>query len=158
MIELPGVVAEGIAMLTGWLPGAPLTSQEWSLLGDVREIAHTPGSARSQVWMRIAEDLGDDAGLHACGLAYLSDHNPMDAIVFSHPKGFAWDQMMTASLDHNVWFHRSARADQWMLFDLRGHGLVNARGIATGSVHSLDGVHLATVAQEGLVRSPKNPV
>ncbi len=63
--------------------------------------------------------------------------------------------MMTASLDHNIWFHRAARADDWMLFDMRGHGLVNARGMATGAVHAADGTHLATIAQEGLVRSPR---
>jgi acyl-CoA thioesterase-2 len=79
----------------------------------------------------------------------------MDAIILSHPKGFSWDQMMTASLDHSVWFHRPVRAGEWMLFDQRGHGLVNARGMATGAVHSLHGSHLATVAQEGLVRSPR---
>jgi NADH dehydrogenase len=32
LIELPDVFSEGFAMLTGWLPGAPLTSQQWKLL------------------------------------------------------------------------------------------------------------------------------
>jgi acyl-CoA thioesterase II len=132
-----------------------LSFQEWSLFGDARELPGEAGVARSRVWMRIPEDLGDDPALHACGLAYLSDHNPMDAIILSHPKGLNWEQLMTASLDHAVWFHRPVRADQWLLFDMRGHGLVNARGMATGSVHTLDGIHLATVAQEGLVRSPR---
>ena len=127
----------------------------WPGLGDVREIPNELGSARSQMWMRIGSDLGDDPVVHACALAYLSDHNPMDAIIGSHPASLRWDEMMTASLDHNVWFHRPVRADHWMLFDLQGHGLVNARGMATGSVHAHDGRHVATIAQEGLVRSPR---
>ena len=132
-----------------------VTPSDWGALGgEARELAPT-GDARSRVWMRIKDDLGDDPILHACGLAYLSDHNPMDAIILSHPKQLQWDAMMTASLDHAVWFHRPMKADDWMLFDMRGHGLVNARGMATGSVHAHNGVHLATVAQEGLVRSPK---
>ncbi len=130
-----------------------LPEQEWSLFGDVREVPTTPGEARSQVWIRVPEDLGDDHTLHACALAYLSDHNPMDAIVRSHPVNPNWDDLMTASLDHAIWFHRPMRADEWMLFDMSGHGLVNARGMSTGSVRSIDGVHLATIAQEGLVRS-----
>jgi acyl-CoA thioesterase II len=132
-----------------------LPLQEWSLLGDVKEVPPTPGVARSRIWMRIPVDLGDDPVLHACGMAYLSDHNPMDSIVMSHPTGQSWDTLMTASLDHNIWFHRFRRADQWMLFDVSGHGLVNARGMSIGAVHSIDGTHVATVAQEGLVRSPR---
>ncbi len=132
-----------------------LTSHEWSGFGDVREVPHTPGVARSRIWMRVPEDLGDDPVLQACALAYLSDHNPLDAVLLSHPKGVAWDEMMTASLDHNIWFQRATRADDWVLFDMRGNGLVNARGIATGSAYGANGVHAATVVQEGLVRSPR---
>jgi acyl-CoA thioesterase II len=132
-----------------------LPLHEWSGLGEVREVPPVAGVARSQIWMRIKEDLGDDPVMHACGLAYLSDHNPMDAIVMMHPSGANWDELMTASLDHNIWFHRQGRADDWMLFDMTGHGLVNARGMSLGSVHTAAGVHLATTAQEGLVRSPR---
>jgi uncharacterized protein YbjT (DUF2867 family) len=32
LIELPDLVSEGFATLTGWLPGAPLTRQQWLLL------------------------------------------------------------------------------------------------------------------------------
>lgn len=133
-----------------------IPEQEWTGFGDIREIPHAKGDpVGSRLWLKISQDLGDDPVLHACGLAYLSDHNPMDAIIRSHPQGFSWDQMMTASLDHALWFHRPPRADEWMLQDMRGHGLVNARGMATGSILSRSGVHLATVAQEGLVRSPR---
>ncbi len=132
-----------------------LEGQEWSGLGEVREVPPVKGSARSKMWLRINEDLGDDPVLHACGMAYLSDHNPVDAVVMSHPEGLSWDQLMTASLDHNIWFHRTVRADEWLLFDLQGHGLANARGVSTGPVYSESGVHVATVAQEALVRSPK---
>jgi acyl-CoA thioesterase-2 len=141
---------------TGLPPGLPdpegLPRADWTEFGDVREIPRIPGEARSQLWLRVSEPLGEDPALHACALAYLSDHNPMDAIVLSHPLGQDWEQLMTASLDHAVWFHRPARADEWLLFDVRGHGLVNARGMATGTVHDRRGVHVATIAQEGLVR------
>jgi len=125
---------------------------DWPCSGEVREVPRRPGEARSQLWIRADESLGDDEALQVSALAYLSDHNPMDAIALSHPIGQDWDRLMTASLDHAVWFHRPARADEWLLFDLRGHGLVNARGMATGTVHDRRGTHVATIAQEGLVR------
>ncbi len=130
---------------------------DWGGCGEVRELPRTPGEARSRLWIRAKGDLGDDPRAHACAVAYLSDHNPMDAIALSHPLGLDWERLMTASLDHAVWFHRPARADQWLLFDLRGHGLVNARGMATGTVHTRDGVHVATIAQEGLIRVAREP-
>jgi acyl-CoA thioesterase-2 len=113
--------------------------------------------ARSAVWARFPHDLGDDPRMQACGLAYVSDINPMDAVASSHPDGVPlaeqWDErFMSASLDHAVWFHHPARADDWLLFDMTGHGLIRTRGLATGSVFTADGLHVATIAQEGLLR------
>jgi uncharacterized protein YbjT (DUF2867 family) len=44
LLELPDPVSEGFATLTGWLPGAPLTRQQWLLLkaGNVAS-GHLPG-------------------------------------------------------------------------------------------------------------------
>jgi acyl-CoA thioesterase-2 len=112
---------------------------------------------RSLVWARYPEALGDDPRLHACALAYLADTNPMDAVATSHPRGMPaegeWEHTyMTASLDHAMWFHRPARADDWLLFDLDGHGIIRTRGLSTGHVFTADGQHIATIAQEGLIR------
>jgi len=134
-----------------------LPQAEWGGLGDVREIPNVAGQARSRMWIRATAPLGDDPAVHACAIAYLSDHNPMDAIALSHPLRLDWDRLMTASLDHALWLHRPARADQWLLFDLVGHGLSNARGMATGTVHTRDGLHVATIAQEGLIRVARTP-
>ncbi len=114
---------------------------------------------RSIVWARYPVDLGDDPRLQACALAYLSDVNPMGAIGASYPKKLTeedWDgSFMSASLDHAMWFHRPARADEWVLLDMTGHGLIGSRGLATGPVFRSDGTHAATIAQEGLLRRRK---
>ena len=107
---------------------------------------------RATTWMRVVGELGDDPVLHACALAYLSDEHPLGVAVLPHPMGRQWDQLMAASLDHAVWFHRPVRADQWLRFDLQGAGVANARGLAVARVFTAEGVHVATVAQEGLVR------
>lgn len=103
-------------------------------------------------WLRVPDGLGDDPLVHACALAYLSDENPLGAAILAHSMGGRWDELMTASLDHAVWFHRPARADEWLLFDSQGNGVANARGLAVSRVFDADGRHVASIAQEGLVR------
>ncbi len=124
------------------------------------DFARTHTTPSSMTWARFPWKLGADLALHACALAYLSDMNPMDAIVASRagePKpGEAWGgDWMGVSIDHAVWFHRSARADDWLLLDFSGHGLIRTRGLATGLVFDRSGTHVATIAQEGLLRMRK---
>ncbi len=58
----------------------------------------------------------------------------------------------SASLDHTIWFHRSGRSDDWVLHDFQGHGVVGGRGLTVGQIYSRQGIHMATVAQEILIR------
>ena len=117
-----------------------------------------PGTPpRSATWVRYPVDLGGDERLHACAMAYLSDINPMTAVGASHPLGpiseDAWrTEFMSASLDHAMWFHRHARSNEWSLLDMSGHGVIASRGLATGLVYTQTGAHVATIAQEGLLR------
>ena len=124
---------------------------------DRYDVRQPPSTPRSLVWARYPLPLGDDPNLHACALAYLSDTNAMDAIAASHPLGNPaddWDGIyMSASLDHAIWFHRPARADDWLLFDFDGLGIVRTRGLSTGQVYTAAGLHVATIAQEGLIRT-----
>lgn len=121
------------------------------------EVRQPAGRPRSLVWARFPAGLGDNPIVHAGALAYLSDTNCMDAVAAAHPRGIpegdGWDTTyMSASLDHAIWFHRPARADDWLLFDLDGHGILRTRGLSTGHVFTRDGQHVATIAQEGLIR------
>jgi acyl-CoA thioesterase-2 len=110
-----------------------------------------------RAWTRFGEPLPDDPRLQACALAYLSDMNAVSAIGASAPElipeGSSWEEsLMSASLDHAMWFHRPARADAWVLLDMIGHGMIGSRGLATGQVFTEAGTHVATIAQEGLLR------
>jgi acyl-CoA thioesterase-2 len=129
---------------------------------DVRTVpgAHTPPGAR--VWARMPERLPDDPRLQACAIAYLTDVDAIGAIAASHPGPLPQDgqwneRFMSASLDHAVWFHRPARADEWLLIDMTGHGIIGSRGLATGLVFTEAGTHVATLAQEGLLRERRKP-
>ena len=118
------------------------------------------GLGRAAAWLRVNETLGDDRKVHAAGLAFLSDDLPTDAVVRSHPIRNESDEVLsgifTASLDHTIWFHRPFRADEWHLHDFSCHTFVGGRGLSLGHVFSRDGTHVATVAQEVLLRDTRN--
>lgn len=120
------------------------------------------GGGRLITWMKVAADLGDPADptaqlLHRCWLAYLSDDVPFDAVHRAHPNrhdpAFR-ERSYGASLDHTIWFHRPLRADRWHLYDISCHAFLGARGLTIGHVFAEDGSHVATVAQEVLLRDP----
>jgi acyl-CoA thioesterase-2 len=103
-------------------------------------------------WMRVHESLGDDPMLQACAFAYCSDEYPLGTALIAHPVVPDWDRVFTASLDHAIWFHRPLRADEWLLYELRGGGVADARGLAMGRVFDQAGAHVASIAQEALAR------
>lgn len=135
-----------------------LESDPWGPILDRRLVA-TEGP-RSAFWLRVVADLDDDPVAQACALAYASDEVPTEAASRSHPlhKTLSVDPdaygqtFVGASLDHSIWFHRPGRSDDWALHDFQSHGVVGARGLAMGQVYARDGVHLATIAQEILIR------
>jgi acyl-CoA thioesterase II len=115
------------------------------------------GMGRAAAWMRTSEPVEGGASAQAAALAYLSDDLPTDAVVRAHPVGLEPEDvryrvLFTASLDHTIWFHRPVRADRWHLHDFTCHSFVGGRGLAIGHVFDEDGVHVATVAQEVLLR------
>ncbi len=143
---------------TAELPDVPrpdaLTSDSWSGVFD-RRFVPEPGRGRATGWLRMTEAVGDDPILHACALAYVSDDLPTDAVLALHPRR-GDVEFMTASLDHAIWFHRPLRADGWQCHDFVCHGLISSRGLAVGHLFTEDGVHVATVSQEVLFRTPRS--
>ncbi len=111
-----------------------------------------PSDARSQVWMRADGKLPDDELLQVCVLTYASDMTLLDSILVRHGVYWRTDNVMGASLDHALWFHRPFRADEWFLYDCVSPSASNARGLATGRFFTRDGQLIATVVQEGLLR------
>ena len=121
------------------------------------------GGGRRATWMRVTVPIGDAASadgqlLHRCWLAYLSDDQPTESVFAVHPMSSepgSDEFRFAASLDHTIWFHRRIHADRWHLYDFSCHHLVNGRGLAVGHVFEPDGAHVATVAQEVLVRDTR---
>ncbi len=116
------------------------------------EVAWDPGTGTARrLWFRVRGPLPDDPLLHACGLLYGSDMGPLGA-VRRPARAAGVEPAMAASLDHAVWFHRPARADEWLLYDLTAVSSSGGRGLCWATLHTADGTLVATVAQEGLAR------
>jgi acyl-CoA thioesterase-2 len=151
----------------GLLSPTDVPATSWSDFFDRRflpdgTLGEPPGTGRGRVaaWMKVNDDLGDDQLLHRCALAYLSDDLPTDAVIRAYPEAKRYVDTgqwpFNASLDHTIWFHRPLRADRWHLHDMSCHNFVGGRGLAIGHVYSQEGVHVATLAQEALVRLPRS--
>jgi acyl-CoA thioesterase-2 len=119
---------------------------------EVPEYSHTRRSPtpRRAMWIRTRERLPDDAALHACIITFLSDMGVLAAVRAA--RSGTEMPSMAASLDHSIWFHRPARVDEWLLFDVAAKASASSRGLGIGTMHTLSGVHAASVAQEGVVR------
>jgi acyl-CoA thioesterase-2 len=103
-------------------------------------------------WFRAVAPLPDDEALHRCLLAYVSDFYLLDTALMPHGKLARLENLMIASIDHAMWFHRSVRVDDWLLYSTDSPSAGGARGFTRGSVFARDGRLVASTSQEGLLR------
>ena len=111
--------------------------------------ASLPGSV-DRAWIRVNVPLPDDPIVHACMHAFASDVTAGfgDLAMPGVPAG-------GPSIDHAIWFQHPSRADDWIVYDCKPAKVGSHRGLYTGSAHDLDGNLVAMIAQEMLLRPPK---
>ncbi len=107
------------------------------------------------VWMRTKGEMPDGLALHQAVLAYASDYNLLTTALLPHGNEASFGDYMLASLDHAMWFHRDFRMDDWLLYAVDSPSASGARGLARGSVFTREGILVASVVQEGLMRPLK---
>lgn len=152
---------------TARMPLAPVPddvrphAEDWPWIMEKRPLVSYPGAGQSMGWVRVKDAIPvDDARLHVCGLAFTSDTVQFNAARSIHPIQVPQEKyhetFTGASLDHAMWFHRPMRADQWHLYQWDCHGLTGARGMTVGNLFAPDGTHVASIAQEVLLRERKS--
>ena len=127
------------------------------------DMRHVPGpvyleveggtAAHQAVWIRAFDALPDDPQVHRAALAYVCDYTILEPVLRQQGRAWGDEGLMTASLDHSLWLHRFGRMDEWVLYAQQAQSAQNNRGLARGSFFSRDGVLLASVAQEGMIRT-----
>lgn len=113
-----------------------------------------PGALGRQMWMRINGDFAQNERMNNIMLTYMSDLPLLGTAVRTHTVDSA--DVMGASLDHTMWFHRPVVANEWLLYDMRSPSAAGARGFNLGHFYDQAGILVASSAQEGLIR-PLNP-
>jgi acyl-CoA thioesterase-2 len=110
-----------------------------------------PRPAVDYLWLKTRGALPDDPAIHRALLAFVSDMTLLDTALLPHGKSI-FSNIQVASLDHAMWFHRAFRADEWLLYAQDSPSASGARGFNRGAIFTRDGVLVASVAQEGLIR------
>lgn len=113
----------------------------------------------SHVWFKFKEVPQDFKLSHFHQvLAYSSDYNILPTALHPHASQAHYGNTMLASLDHAMWFHREPKDfSGWFLYSIDVPSTSNARGLTTGKIYSEDGILIASVAQEGLMRKITKP-
>ncbi|XP_010427111.1 PREDICTED: uncharacterized protein LOC104712013 isoform X1 [Camelina sativa] len=115
----------------------------------------TKSSPRLKYWFRAKGKLSDDdQALHRCVVAYASDL--IFASISLNPHRREGMSVAALSLDHSMWFHRSLRADDWLLFVIVSPTVFDSRGFATGKMFNRKGELVASLTQEALVKEAVN--
>ncbi|CAN5789166.1 MAG: acyl-CoA thioesterase II [Gemmatimonadetes bacterium] len=103
-------------------------------------------------WLKAAGEMPDDILQHQAVLAYASDYGLLGAALLPHALSFRQPHVQAATLDHAMWFHRRFPVDEWLLYTMESPSAGGARAFTRGSIFTRDGVLVASVAQEGLLR------
>jgi acyl-CoA thioesterase-2 len=111
------------------------------------------------VWLKPYDRLRPVPGLSdeqrdLAALAYVCDYTILEPVL--RVLGLPWAKpgLVTASLDHAMWFHRPvAMTDGWLLYAQEAVAADAGRGVGAGKFFTRDHRHLATVVQEGIFRS-----
>ena len=104
------------------------------------------------LWLRAVDRLPDDPLIHQAVLAYASDYGLLGTALLPHGVAPRSPAIQLATLDHAFWAHRPFRADEWLLYSMDSPAAAGARGFTRGSFFTREGVLVASVAQEGLMR------
>ena len=111
-----------------------------------------PEPARRLMWFRARGSMPDDRLVHQAVLAYASDYGLLATALQPHGLTIRTPGVQVASLDHALWFHRSFRVDEWMLYVMDSPAAAGARAFTRGSIYTREGLLVASSAQEGLTR------
>jgi acyl-CoA thioesterase-2 len=164
-VPAPEVLTSGTRLFAEWQAGPPDVSP--GLLG-VKVIAEragieirpaldlqskageTPG--RQRLWIRCTGDRPPPPEWHTVLLAYASDFDLIGTAKLPHGGYYGQPDMMMASLDHAIWFHRPVNFDDWLLYCIDAPTAAAGRAFITGRLYDRAGRLVASTTQEGLMR------
>lgn len=171
----PETLRTSAEVLEGVEPGTPEagsvtpTSRDYWSRGRSFDMRHVPGplyttvegerAPHQGVWVRAFSPILEAAeGLsieqtHAAALAYVCDYTIIEPTLRVLGTPWAEPGLMTASLDHSMWFHHPVSVNEWLLYSQEAVSAQNGRGLGLGRFYTSEGQLVATVCQEASLRS-----
>jgi acyl-CoA thioesterase-2 len=173
-VPAPESLPSSAAYLADIAPGDGTTmteeSKEYWSSGRSFDMRHVPGpvyvsvdggaTPQQALWvkafdaLRPVEGLADDQR-DLAALAYVCDYTILEPVLRTLDLAWADPGLVTASLDHAMWFHRPPAPgdlDGWLLYTQEAVAADAGRGVGLSRFFTPDGRHLATVVQEGMIR------
>ncbi|WP_166970035.1 acyl-CoA thioesterase [Brevibacterium atlanticum] len=167
---------ESLASAETALSGVSTPAAEYWATGRSFDMRHIPGpvylsgdnaghgsagaetlTVTQAIWLKSFTPLAvqstdsETANLHRIALSYVCDYTILEPLLRTQGLSWSSDGLVTASLDHAMWFHRTANVDDWILYAQEAESLQSSRGLALGRFFDRSGRLLATVAQEGMI-------
>tara|TARA_R110002072_G_scaffold89232_6_gene200068 strand:- start:64290 stop:65141 length:852 start_codon:yes stop_codon:yes gene_type:complete len=123
---------------------------------EIRSVAQLSDASKNRsenpVWVRFRQEVPETQRHHQQLLAYASDMGFVSTSFLPHQEQHNRDHIQMASLDHALWFHKKISVSDWLLFAKETNNSEGARGFNRGAFYNRDGILVASVMQEGLMR------
>jgi acyl-CoA thioesterase-2 len=123
--------------------------------GQLHWMTTEPRAPQAHTWFRACATIvgeADTPDLHRALITYASDYTLLGTSALPHGLSWMRGELVGASLDHAIWFHRDARADDWLLYATDAPWSGGGRGFNRGRIFNRTGELVASVAQEGMMR------
>lgn len=111
----------------------------------------------ARCWTRARGPLPTTPLHHLCALAFASDVALLASALLPHDASLFSDTIFPASIDHSLWFHRVPVFNDWHQYITDSPWAGDARALCRGQFFDAAGQLVATVAQEGLLRTLTPP-
>lgn len=119
-------------------------------------LIHNPPVRHVAYWVRVPSAAGcDDPALHRAMIAYLSDYWFARISLIPHRSPMPESSMHLASIDHAMWFHRDARADQWLLYSVEAPFSGGGTGHVRGQIFDREGRLVVSCVQDAIQAIPR---
>ena len=111
-------------------------------------------STSTKIWFKLRNPMPEGASqtLHRAVLAYATDQFMLEPILRAHGEYWLSPHLSLATLDHAIWWHRNVNISDWILAELSSPSAQGGRGLSIAKFFQ-DGKHIATMAQEGMIRA-----
>lgn len=107
----------------------------------------------AQFWVRCGEALPADPLFHYCALAFASDLGLLATSLKPHPTSLFSGEVYPASMDHSIWFHRPPTFNDWHHYHTDTPWAGGGRGFCRGALYDQQQRIVASVCQEGMIRT-----